>query len=353
MSKAREIHKKSIVVDGLAAVYPKDFNEEYIQNLKKGGITAIHVTIPDVECFSLPQAVQELSVWFERLRRLEPYNVRLVTTVKEIRDAKEGGGVAVVLGSQGAGFLGLDLRSLEFFARLGMRTMQPTYQQRNQFGDGCGERTDTGLSNLGVQWVEEMNKIGMVISLSHAGYKTSMDVMEISKDPVIFDHSNPKALCEHPRNLKDDQIQACAEKDGVIGLCPLAMFVNADKGPDELGVEDFIVHVDYVAELVGVEHVGIGTDLAEGYYWTPEQILEKRRMFPKLTSKGARKVEDEFLKSGREKLYFYEVYMPWLKSTSEVPIITEALVKRGYSDKDVGKILGGNLLRVFEKVLGS
>ena len=249
--KAREIHNKSIVIDGLAAVYPKDFNEEYIRNLKKGGITAIHVTIPDIECFSLSQAVQELSVWFERLRRLEPYNVRLVTTVKEIREAKEAGDVAVILGSQGSGFLGLDLRSLEFFTRLGMRTMQPTYQQRNQFGDGCGENTDTGLSNLGVQWVEEMNKLGMVISLSHAGYKTSMDVMEISEDPVIFDHSNPKAVCDHPRNLTDDQIQACAEKEGVIGLCPLAIFVNVDKGSDELGVEDFIDHIDYVAELVG------------------------------------------------------------------------------------------------------
>jgi len=353
MSKAREIHKKSIVVDGLAAVYPKDFNEEYIQNLKKGDITAIHVTIPDVECFSLPQAVQELSVWFERLRRLEPYNVRLVTTVKEIRDAKEGGSVAVVLGSQGAGFLGLDLRSLEFFARLGMRTMQPTYQQRNQFGDGCGERTDTGLSNLGVQWVAEMNKLGMVISLSHAGYKTSMEVMEISEDPVIFDHSNPKALCDVPRNITDEQIQACADKDGVIGLCPLAMFLREDKGPMELGVEDYIDHIDYVVELVGVDHAGIGTDLAEGYYSTPEQILESRRLFPKLTSSGTRKVEDEFLKSGREKLYFYELYMPWLKSVSEVPVITEALVARGYSNQDVEKILGKNLLKVFEKVWGS
>jgi len=349
-NKAKEIHQKSIVVDGLSAVYPKDFNEAFIQNVKKGGITALKVTIPDVECFSLPQVVQDLSSWFKRLRGLEPYKVRLATTVKEIREAKDEGGVAVVLGSQGAGFLGLDLSSLEFFYRLGMRTMQPTYQQSNQFGDGSGEKMDAGLSDLGVQWVEEMNKVGMVISLSHAGYKTSMEVMKISKDPVIFDHSNPKAICNHPRNITDEQIKSCAEKGGVIGLCPLALFLSSDKAPTELGVEDLMKHIDHVAELVGVDHVGIGTDLAEGYCWTPEQILEKRRLFPSLTSGPTQKVEDEFLKSGRDKLYFYEVYLPWLKSVSEVPIITEALVDRGYSDQDVEKILGGNFLRVFEKV---
>ena len=352
-NKVKEIHQKSIVVDGLAAVYPKDFNEEYIQNVKKGGITALKVTIPDVECLSLPQVVRDLSYWFQRLRRLEPYNVHLATTVKEIKEAKNEGGVAVILGSQGAGFLGLDLSTLEFFYRLGMRTMQTTYQQRNQFGDGSGEKTDAGLSELGVKWVEEMNKVGMVISLSHVGYKTSMEVMEISKDPAIFDHSNPKAICDHPRNITDEQMKLCAEKGGVIGLCPLALFLSSDKAITELGVKDLIEHIDYVTKLVGVDYVAIGTDLAEGYYWTPEQLLENRRLFPSLSSGPTRKVEDEFLKSGRDKLYFYELYLPWLKSVSEVPIITEALVDSGYSDQDIGKILGGNLLRVFERVWGS
>lgn len=349
--KAREIHQKSIVVDGLTAVHLKDFNEKFIRNLKKGGITVIHITVPDVECFSLSEVVKQLAGWFKSLRRLELYKVRLATTVKEIRDAKEEGGIAVVLGSQSAGFLGLDLNILDFFARLGMRTMQPTYQQSNQFGDGCGEKTDAGLSNLGAQWVERMNELGMVISLSHTGYKTSMDVMGISEDPIIFDHSNPKALCDHPRNITDDQIQACAEKGGVIGSCPLAPFVQIDKGPMEIGVEDYIDHIDYIVELVGVDHVGIGLDMT-GSFYTSEQILEMRRLFPKLDSEAIYKYEDELLKSGRDKIYYYELYMPWLKSFSEMPIITEALLARGYSDQDVEKILGRNFLKVFEKVWG-
>jgi membrane dipeptidase len=348
ISRSKALHDKSIVVDGLNAVYPKDFNEEYVQNLMKGGVTGIHVTIPDVECFSVDQAVKELSSFFLRLRRFESQKVRLVTTVREIRQAKDEGGIAVVLGSQGAGFLGLDLSSLEFFARLGLRTMQPTYSQRNQFGDGCGEKTDVGLSDAGVRWVEEMNRLRLLISLSHVGYKTSMEIMNISSDPVVFDHSNPKALCDNPRNISDEQIRACAEKGGVIGICAHAAFLRTDKGPREQGVMDYVDHVSYVAELVGIDHVGIGLDLAEGHFWTREQVMERRR-----PERELQKIHDEFLRSSRDKLYYYEVAMPWLKSISQISIITEALVAKGYSDEDVEKILGGNFLRVLEKVWGA
>lgn len=346
----KEIHDKSIIIDSLAGVHAIDFNEDYVMKLSKGGITGIHLTIPGAECFYLSEAVKELAFFFKQLNKLKPFGIKVVTTVEDIIKAKKEGTVAVILGSQTSTFLGLDLNNLSFFASLGMRIMQPTYQQRNQFGNGCGEKVDSGLSNLGVQWVEEMNELGVIISLSHVGYKTSMEIIDISKDPVIFDHSNPKKLCNVPRNLTDDQIQACAEKEGVIGLTPLAMFLHKDKGPTDLGVDDYINHIDYIAELVGVDHVGIGTDLAEGYFQTPFEILERRRLYPKLTSKWNRKIDDEFLASGRDKLFFYEKHMPWWKSVTETPIITEALHCRGYSNQDIEKILGKNFLRVFNKV---
>ena len=213
------------------AVYPKEFDDDYSLSLKAGGVAAIKVTVPDVECFSMSQTISQLAGWFRRLRPFEPSKMRLVRSVQEIRTAKQEGAIAVILGSQGAGFLGLDLGNLDFFQRLGMRTMQPTYQRRNQFGSGCGEKNDDGLSRLGVDWVESMNKLGMVISLSHVGHKTNMDVMEISKDPVVFDHSNAKALCNHLRNVTDEQIRVCAEKGGVIGLTPFSMFVSDVRGP--------------------------------------------------------------------------------------------------------------------------
>ena len=205
--RALQLNQETIVVDGLNAVYPSEFDENYLQSLKAGGVAAIKVTIPDVECFSLSQAVRELAEWFQRLRSFEPSKMRLVKTVEEIRRAKQDGAVAVILGSQAAGFLGLNLSNLDFFERLGMRTMQPTYQRRNQFGSGCSEKKDDGLSSLGVEWVETMNKLRMAISLSHVGYETSMQVLEVSRDPVVYDHSNSKTLCNHIRNITDEQMR--------------------------------------------------------------------------------------------------------------------------------------------------
>jgi len=352
-ARTKELHERMLIVDGLSGVdQPAEFNAEYVRRLKEGGVTATHITIPGVERFDAMQAIRELTDWFRNLKKLEPTGMKLATTVKDIREAKKNGGVVAVLGSQSAAFLGDDLSTLDLLKRLGMRTMQPTYQRRNQFGDGCGESTDTGLSRLGIDWVEKMNELRMLISLSHVGHKTSMEVMEISKAPVVFDHSNAKALCDHPRNIKDEQIKMCAEKAGVIGLCPEGMFLRTDKGPDELGVNDLIDHVDYVVNLVGIDHVGIGSDLGEDHYSTPEQVLEHRMRFPGLTSEKFRKVEDDFLKSGRERLYQYELQMPWLKSVSRMSIITDALLSRGYSDQDVAKVMGENFLRVFEKVWG-
>jgi membrane dipeptidase len=348
--KALLLHKETTVVDGLNAVYPREFNEGYVHSLRAGGVAAIKVTIPDVECFSMDEAVHELAVWFRRLRALEPSMMRFARSVQEIEKAKQDDAIAVILGSQGAGFLGLDMSNLDFFERLGMRTMQPTYQRRNQFGSGCGEENDEGLSSLGVEWVERMNDLGMLISLSHVGYKTSLDVMEISKDPVVFDHSNPKQLCNHVRNITDEQIRTCAEKGGVIGLTPLSMFVSDKKKPLELGISDYVQHIDYVVKLVGADHVGIGLDLAEGHYRSAEMILEERRALPGITSKHTQEIEDEFIKSGREKLYFCDLHMPWFRSMSQMPMITEALLQRGYSEQDVKQILGKNFLRVFKRV---
>jgi len=197
-----------------------------------------------------------------------------------------------------------------------------------------------------------MNKLRMLISLSHVGYRTSMEIMQLSKDPVVFDHSNPKALCDHIRNIRDDQIKLCAEKGGVIGACAAAMFLRTDKRPNELNVNNFVDHIDYLVKLAGIDNVGIGLDLSETHYSTPEQILEHRRKFPGLTSEKIREVEDDFIKSGRERLYHYETQVPWLKSISRIQIITDALVSRGYSDQDIAKIMGENFLKIFEKVWG-
>ena len=162
------IHRESIVVDCLNAIFPRNFDEQYVHHLKEGGIDAIQITIPDVESFSPSYVTDELTKLFVSVRKLEPLGVRLVTTAAEIRKLKSQGCIAVILGTQGSGYLGLDSTAWSTHHRLGMRIMQPTYQQRNQFGSGCGEKKDEGLSETRLEWVRKMNELRMLISLSHA-----------------------------------------------------------------------------------------------------------------------------------------------------------------------------------------
>ena len=345
--------REPVVVDALNAIFPKNFDAEYVKSLRAGGVTGIHVTIPDVESFSESYVVGELTELFHNIRALKEQKVKLTTTVGEVREAKREGGIAVILGAQGAGFLGQDLHSMDFYHQLGMRIMQPTYQTRNQFGSGCGEKLDEGLSELGLEWVRRMNQLGMLISLSHVGNKTSLDVLSASTQPVAFTHSNVKTLCNHIRNLTDEQIKLCAEKGGMVGVTPIGMFVSDHKELKEITVQDLIAHIDYIVKLVGVDHVGVGLDIAEGYTYSAEAIRKKRRLLPSLTSNMLRNAEDEFLKSGRAEVRHDALYVPpWMQHMSDFPLIGKTLEETGYSKDDIAKILGENFLRVCERVWG-
>jgi membrane dipeptidase len=348
------IHQQSIVIDGLNAIFPRNFDEQYVSHLREGGIDVVQITIPDIESFSTSYVADELTKLFVDIRKLKHLGIRLVTTASEIRQTKKEGGIAVLLGTQGSGYLGLDLDSLDYYYQLGIRAMQPTYQQRNQFGSGCGEKKDEGLSELGLEWVHRLNELRILISLSHAGRQTSLDAIRNSNDPVIFSHSNVKAICNHVRNIDDEQIRACAEKGGVIGLTPVAMFVSVEKDQRRLTIEDYLRHLDYVVKLAGIDYVGLGLDLAEELFYDREKVLAKRSNLPSLTSPSMKEIEDEFLSSGRAKLPFAELYMPpWIQKMADMPKISEALSKSGYSDQDIRKILGENFLRVFERVFGN
>ena len=145
---------------------------------------------------------------------------------------------------------------VETYHALGIRHMLMAYNCKNLVGDGCTERTDNGLSRFGVALIEEMNRVGMIVDATHTGYRTTMDTFEVSKDPVIFSHSNPSALWDIPRNIKDDQIKASVKSGGVICVNGVDIFLGMDD--DLIGM--MIKHMVYVAELVGPEYVGIGTD---------------------------------------------------------------------------------------------
>ena len=224
------------------------------------------------------------------------------------------------------------------FHSLGVRVIQLTYNWKFLVGDGCLERTDCGLTDLGVALVQEMNRLGIVIDCSHTGYRTSMEAMELSRDPVIFSHSNAWSLHKSLRNIRDDQIRAAAKKGGVVGVNAYGPFL-ADGTPS---LEKFIDHIDYMVRLVGPDHVGVGCDFVSPEYdraYAP--LLNRNVVFQRVldTDRYRRTYPD-----------ISPLHPAQLSSHSHMSNISQGLRTRGYRAADIERILGENFLRVFRTV---
>ena len=222
------------------------------------------------------------------------------------------------------------------FYQLGLRVCGVVYTRRNTLADGCGEKTDCGLSRIGEVFVEELNKLHVLIELSHCQTKSSLQVIELSRDPVAFTHSNTRGVYDHVRNLTDEQIQACAEKGGVIGVNGFSSFLHSKGLEEGATVADAIDHIDYIANLVGANHVGIGLDSTESR--TVEEALELQRAYPELGSSK----ETPTLESIRKRYA--------LKTILDIRDYARGLVAKGYSDQEILGILGGNWLNLLKKV---
>ena len=231
-----------------------------------------------------------------------------VTSHDEIVEAKKKGLVCGLLALEGAEPLMGEIALLRVFYRLGVRMLSFAWNYRTPFADGLGaKRAESKLPELGVQALEEMERLGMVFDVSHLADTVFWDVADVMKGPFIASHSNCRTLCDHPRNLTDDMIRALADHGGVMGMNFAPAFVDKDKAT----VEKMVDHVDHIVDLVGPDHAGLGSDY-DGIGSTPEG----------------------------------------LEDVSKMPNMTRAMVSRGYSDEDILKILGGNHLRVFKQVIG-
>lgn len=336
-STADELHNESIVIDGLFHSLledpPMDADEDIIDKLISGGVTAINLTIlPEIYPMDMPELLKAVYSHFEIFNVFQNKAIQVKQT-KDILEAKKENKLGIIFGLQGAGALQGDLRYLLILYQLGFRIIQLTYNHRNELGYGAYEPADHGLTRFGQQVVKQMNQLGIVVDVSHAGLKTSLDAIEFSDDPVIFSHSSVKSLVGHKRNITDEQIKAVAAKGGVVGICPHAiMCQRANERPT---IEDFIDQIEYVANLVGVDHVGIGTDR----FRTSTFYHKLRRVSFERTLPG---FYGQF--SGNEK------HVRGFNTYSEWPNVTARLLARGFSPGDVQKVLGGNFLRVFEQV---
>lgn len=325
-----------IFIDGCMQIWP-DAN---FATLKDHGVTAYCVTAFR-PLHTGEAAMDGLADWW-RVARTYPDDVVLALKAEDIVEAKESGRAALVLAAQGGDFLAQNLNRLELFYRMGLRVMIPAYNSRSPLADGLMEPENSGLSNMGRRWVAECNRLGIVIDLTHVGRKSSMEAMALSKQPVVFTHSNPRALVDNPRNVDDEQIKTCAAMGGVVGV---TNFGPLNFRPEMTGrpqLNDFLELIDYIVNLVGIDHVSIGTDMSHGTY--PDGDLIRTR-----NTGSASRYSQLIEVSSRSRLRYVEGFDDY----GQINGVIDALGSRGYSDADVGKILGENLLRVFKEVWGS
>ena len=248
----------------------------------------------------------------------------------DIRLAKAEGRVAAFVNSQDTIGFGTDLTLIECAYDLGLRMLQLTYNSQNFVGCGCTERQDSGLSRFGAELVRELNRLGVLVDLSHCSRRTTLDACDLSTVPVVASHTSAAALYEVDRAKSDEELLAIAQTGGVIGIYAVPFFLSPDSAPT---IEAMLDHVDYVVGLVGVDHVGIGTDWPlQMPQWALIEIAQRWT-----ATYGFR----------AEHNVNCELNLVGFDDYRDFPNITRGLVARGYDDEQVAKILGENFLRVF------
>ena len=232
-----------------------------------------------------------------------------------------------------------ELRYLRVFYQLGIRMMHLTYQRRNMIGDGCGEKSDAGLSDFGRHAIAEMNRVGVIPDCAHSGWRTSLEAAQVSAKPVVASHTVCAALDARPhaRSKPDNVIRAIADTGGYVGVCCIPRYLRGDGN-----IAMLLNHIDYVAKTFGPEHVALGTDVA----YTSQNAAVENKKIPSL-----RRGRDEFRSLWLEDDYQATPRAAQSLAWTNWPLFTVGLVQRGYSDEDIRQIIGGNVLRVARESL--
>ena len=333
---SKGLYASSIVIDALGGSIvrrpaPDIDGLDAIDQRIQAGITVSNETLAaDRETFREATA---LVYDYLTLASIERDRLLIIESVDDIERAKRKGCHGLILGFQGATAFEDDVSTVFLFQKLGVRIVGLAYNGRTAVGDGCYEKQDQGLTVHGRRVIHAMNEAGITVDLSHVGERTSLEAIEVSTRPIIFSHSNCRALTPHVRNISDEQIQAVASKGGVIGIGPHSVFCERIRG-QRPSIDDFLAHFEHVIDLVGIDHVGIGTDMFGG-----ETLSE--RLF---RAKFSRVVPAFF--AGYS---IAEKYVTGFERVEHFPRLAEEFSKRGYTEDDTRKILGGNFVRVFQE----
>ena len=340
-ARAIKLVQESIVIDMLGLLSlgpdgqkwmrdPDSFTDADVQRFRDSGITVFHPAVG-----TGGPNVYESTFWF-----LSGFNgfaaahsdaFMRIDSGDDFARAKRDRKIGLILGVQNSEHF-RTMKDVEDFHALGQRVSQLTYNSRNLFGNGSTERRDEGLSDRGVALVAKMNEVGMAVDVSHCGDRTSLDAFEVSSKPVLVTHSYVRAINPgHPRCKPDEVIRACGKAGSVMGITGVRNFV---KGSEPTTIEDVLDHFDYVAKMIGIEHVGVGSDIdLYGYDdMPPDQYKQLKASY-----KGSYAFRDKIDIEG-------------IDHPKRMFDLTEGLIRRKYSDANITGVLGGNFVRVLSEV---
>lgn len=294
---------------------PSTFGEADLAKLRSSGVKVFHPAVDPQSGDPREAALRWTARWNNLLGAHPGWMLRIdgAADLARVRDEKK---IGILVGFQNSDHFG-SVDDVALFHSLGQRVSQLTYNACNLLGAGCQEPKDTGLTEYGARVVREMNRVGMVVDVSHCSERTTLDTLKVSRKPVLVTHSNCRALVQHPRCKSDAVIRELAARGGVMGITVIPAFVRQGKPAH---VDDVLAHFDHVARLVGVEHVGLGSD-ADLDAIDPRT----RRTRPRYVIRGLQHARRTF-------------------------DITEGLLRRGYRDQQIELILGGNFQRAMTEI---
>lgn len=304
-----------------------NWSGDVFDEMRRGGLDAVHVTIAYHESFR--ETVDRITAW-HRLFREHSGLIRPARTSADIRAAREEGRTAVLFGAQNPQVIENDIGLVEVLHQLGLSFMQLTYNNQSLLGSGWQEAEDTGLGRMGHEVLAEMNRLGMVADLSHAGERTTLDAIAASARPVAVTHANPRSARDTGRNVTDRMIDALARSGGMLGL---SLYPHHLPGGSDCTLEAFCQMAARTAERIGPGQLGIGSDLCQGQ---PDNVVEWMR-----TGRWTH------ARSGAT----FPEQPAWFKSNSDWDRISEGLIRIGFSDAETAGILGENWLGWLDSAL--
>jgi membrane dipeptidase len=327
----------SAAIDGLGEIH-LDYDTALVDEMRASGLRGCVVTVGNPALqgpTAFDDMAQEIKA-FDAHIKSHPDRFLKATRGADLDAAVSTGAIGIIYYTQNASPVQDDLARLKTLYDLGVRIVQLTYNTRNLVGDGCLERTNSGLSTFGIELVERMNAMGMLVDVSHSGMATTMEGITTSKLPAAITHAGCKAVYDHPRNKTDEALKALATRGGVIGIYQINPFLGAK---ERNTLDDYVRHIDHAVKVAGVEHVGIGSD--REHRRIPDTDAEKQKLIAELSR----------LRPVNAATFRWPFFISELNHPRRMDTIRDRLRSRGYPASDVDKILGGNFRRLCGEVL--